>query len=598
MFAETSLRFASLFGFVKRTCAAVQREHRFKVRQFYILDACFAGRAKYAADRRVVSGAKDTKAGEDGHPALGSAVICSCNEHEESLAPHGQPYTLFTTALLTALCCPDADRERMRVWYPDTPLSLARLREIINRWLIARTPAREYVPPTAQVFSLDTFAGDPQDVPLFPNPLTPGGPASFERIGPRDELSQPPTLRTDTKVSNLGEEEYLAPASKGIPARWFAGCAMLLITAALGGWSLFRGPIDSRTHEKAHDLTAAAHVLPPAAASTQSATIPPGSALPKTTHDAVTTRMVSSAVIVELGLAGPTDQPNKSDMHVTYEYQRKNGALHVSYHLPYLERQREGKTIRGVSLHDPAPFDWEVPVLSVKVLNNSAESVMLTECVAEVTASQIDTEPILVVADRSVNAVLLVNEGWGDVVDPVLTFKIHPLRSGGDQGSTTVERHSLELKTFAKDYIAPLIKYVPEALEDEPAVTVSGEVEFGPAKHRKNVPFTTTMILESFPGAAVPPSDRYVFALTAGKSPDTILVPISHVVKSGEADQFLLRLASDKSAHYELKLGVRLIDGRQLPGQNVVLDVFVPRSMAKRAEKASSVDAALPAAVH
>ena len=91
-------------------------------------------------------------------------------------------------------------------------------------------------------------------------------------------------------------------------------------------------------------------------------------------------KVSAPGVAVELGLKPSPGQPStpsdgevSRDLRVTYTSMRKDGALHVGYHLPYLEHQRAGQSIRGVSLDRP-PFDWEIPVLSVKVLNNTARA--------------------------------------------------------------------------------------------------------------------------------------------------------------------------------------------------------------------------------
>jgi hypothetical protein len=302
-------------------------------------------------------------------------------------------------------------------------------------------------------------------------------------------------------------------------------------------------------------------------------------------------------VVVELGLAKPPAQPDEpvdqtdADTRVTYDYRSQNDTLCVSYRLPYLENQRNGKMIRGISFTD-VPFHWALPVLSVKVLNNSAQSVMLTECLVEASASTIDTEPVLAIAENTVNGGLIMNEGWGEVIDPVLMFRIHRLKK--DEDSDTAERHTLELATFAQDKTVRLAKYVPQELRDESAVAVSGELEFGPAKQRKKVPFRTTMIFQTTFGSPVNPSQQYDLALTAGKAPAALRIPIAQNLKPGEADQFLLRVASDKSAHYELKLSLRCMDGQQLPAQKLLLDVFVPRTAAKRLEKPKPVEETRP----
>ncbi len=303
-------------------------------------------------------------------------------------------------------------------------------------------------------------------------------------------------------------------------------------------------------------------------------------------------------VVLELGLDMPPETANplptnESDQSrlVSYKYERRNGVLYVWYQLPYLANQREGKVIEGVpALEILRPFDWKTPALSVKVLNNSKASIMLTECIAEVSASHVDEAPVLVVASGVVNALFFANEGWGEVVDPVLTFMISPIKDRVEGVALNGERQTIELKTFDKQCRVPLLSYVPKTLEDEPAVTVSGELAFGPANDRRKVSFLTIMTFEIEYGTPIPPSYSYDLKLIAGTAPISVSVPVSQKVTSGEGDQFLLRIASDKSAQYEMNLLFKLIDGRTLPVQKVVLDVFVPRGMAGRAVKASPAE--------
>jgi hypothetical protein len=298
-------------------------------------------------------------------------------------------------------------------------------------------------------------------------------------------------------------------------------------------------------------------------------------------------------ISVEIGLAPPDTVPANIDREllVTHESSRKDGAVRISYRLPYLDDQRAGKPIHGVVFrHDT--FEWELPQLSVKVLNNTAQSIMLTECVVDVTASVPDTEPVLVIARDAVNGIMLINEGWGPVIDPALTFKIQA--PDKNEKSDSAERHTLELPTFSADRMVRLNKYIPKELEDAPILLVLGEIEFGSAGKRKKTPFSTTMVTRSTVEHLVPPSQRYDLGLVAGKAPDTHRIPVSHNLKAADADQFLIRVTSDKSAHYELTVRIRRIDGEFLPEQKVILDLFVPRSAAKRVEKAPGLESGSP----
>ena len=148
----TALRFATLVSEVKRFCDATRERTGFELRQFYILDACFAGRAKFATE--CSTGVKlPVRGGPDYQPKRGIGVLCSCGENEESVAPAGLEHTLFTTALLAALDAPAEDCELMRPWYGEEPLSLDQLRRVISRWLRAKTGSQQNAPPGVEVHS-------------------------------------------------------------------------------------------------------------------------------------------------------------------------------------------------------------------------------------------------------------------------------------------------------------------------------------------------------------------------------------------------------------------------------------------------------------
>ena len=188
----TALRFATLVNNVKRFCDAARERTGYELRQFYILDACFAGRAKFATE--CSTGVKlPVRGGPDYQPARGIGVLCSCSESEESVAPAGLEHTLFTTALLAALDAPAEDRELMRTWYGEEPLSLNQLERIVNRWLWVKTGPQQNAPPAAEAHCLDAIAGDVQEVPLFPNPFRPAG-----TNGP--EAALPPLARVGGRV--------------------------------------------------------------------------------------------------------------------------------------------------------------------------------------------------------------------------------------------------------------------------------------------------------------------------------------------------------------------------------------------------------------
>jgi hypothetical protein len=100
----------------------------------------------------------------------------------------------------------------------------------------------------------------------------------------------------------------------------------------------------------------------------------------------------------------------------------ENGTIKIYPIFPYKQAIDEGKEMDGLS-YWYIPFEYEFPALSVKVVNNTANSLLLSEIVVDVNASEVDLSPILFVNDvYYYGSLSLENEGWGKVVDPKLSL--------------------------------------------------------------------------------------------------------------------------------------------------------------------------------
>ncbi|MFO0912562.1 MAG: TIR domain-containing protein [Pirellulales bacterium] len=301
----------------------------------------------------------------------------------------------------------------------------------------------------------------------------------------------------------------------------------------------------------------------------------------------------SPSVTIALGLDQETVVPEPEAINVEghaevdpfalrYDYAMRDSVLVVRYTMPYLETIRRGEVVRGVK---PRPFNWYFPKLSVKTLNNSPQTVLLTECVLEVTESSVIQDPLITVADGSFNFLIFLNDGWGPVIDPVVTFKFGASSSEEDS-SSAVERHTLELKTFDDVARIPMGRYLPAELEGAASVDVSGVLEYGAAGARQSLKFTTSVNLESYPGDPSPPTREYDVMLIAGEAPKTIRRPIAQEIKSTESDQFLLRMGSDKSGRYLVTVKFLGVDGQVVAERKLELEVFVPRMASKHVKSA------------
>ena len=266
------------------------------------------------------------------------------------------------------------------------------------------------------------------------------------------------------------------------------------------------------------------------------------------------------------------------DRTLTFTYAREADVPHISYTMPYLELMRKGGPILGVR-YGNSPFQWQFPNLSVKVVNTTSQEITLSEAKLEVLSSTVIDEPVLVVDDLSVNKIALVNEGWGDVVNPVVTFGVNDVVEGGGVSTYEAEPHTEAIPTFTDGAAIPIKPYIPARLQDDDKVMVEGRIVYGAAASRKTVRFKTRVALEIIPKAAPPPSYLYEVHLKAGVTPQTVLVPTNQVID--KSDNFLIRVATDKSARFKLRVSFREVGGGMVPANDLLLDIFVPRSQAK-----------------
>jgi hypothetical protein len=148
----SSLRMVDLAGMIR---------HRAKdLRRYLILDCCFAEQAyQYYQSSSGGDPAKvaHTKALLE-FPDRGTALLCSSSKRDFSIAPTGEPHTMFSGALLDVLQTGDVSLE--------TALSLENLGHRVTRLISTKYPDIAVRP---KVSSPDQREGNVADIPLFPN---------------------------------------------------------------------------------------------------------------------------------------------------------------------------------------------------------------------------------------------------------------------------------------------------------------------------------------------------------------------------------------------------------------------------------------------
>lgn len=271
------------------------------------------------------------------------------------------------------------------------------------------------------------------------------------------------------------------------------------------------------------------------------------------------------------------------EVTLTYSYDRTGQEIRIRPEMPYLSRLLAGGPIATLEYSD-SPFRWQFPKLSVKVVNNTKRTLLLSEAIVEVKRSAIDREPVLVIPYSY--DLVFVNEGWGNVIDPRVEFGIAEKAACATPAIDDALRpNAVSLDSFNQASAAIPIRvggYVPATFQGQEDVCVYGVIAFtADDRERRSLKFRARVpIGEGGFGAAEEPSYFYDLFLKAGVTGQSQHVPVSQTIKPGEADHFVFRIAADKSARFDLGLSLRDAGGAIIPLQDVHLDLFVPRSQA------------------
>ncbi len=396
------------------------------------------------------------------------------------------------------------------------------------------------------------------------------------------------------------------------PVAWAAGI-LLVAAGVMGGLFLWHKPANSTqteshaetisTSETETYTTISSPLAQPAEPIKSTA---PGSPIPSTQN---LRRGVDFDVTIEPQHQKFLPAPNQSrttrtiadlqaeDQYTAlkYNYERTDGKLRVGYQMPYLTAYAKGFPVRGLD----APFLWGFPTLSIKLVNNTTETIFLSELTVEVIASGSNTDPVLTIGEGTWNRLDIVNEGWGQVVAPQLDFAIiHELRAeaGNLMDAHPVHHHifetftsrtSLPLTDFVKDMVINFVKDgqpVSHRIPPSGKHLIHGQVTYQTETGTKHVmKFETTVNMGIAPIESIAVSNvAYALPLTTGLAGQTKRVPISQYVKPGEVDSFLLTVAPDKSGWFDLQLKLHAVGQGFSPALELRLEAFVPRSQQRQ----------------
>lgn len=332
---------------------------------------------------------------------------------------------------------------------------------------------------------------------------------------------------------------------------------------------------------------------------------------------------------------------SKSDTHLDYEISRPESSIEITPYMGYFELLEKGGPIEPIS-YIWVPFEWDFPVLDIKVVNNSNKTIFLTEALFNIEESILDPTPVLLIRpdDFRRNALHfpICNEGWGPAKDLRIEFHLAPLDAGAEARYNTPYTHILSIGDIDECFNVDLsqafvdsgvnlsglqslrivsysyggenggtITYLDKTdaevtvtvrqfetirksfLGDyeEGGAVVSGEMIYDsislqgkPIENR--IKFSTIVWLfdENLAGVPAPPTYEYGtrFQVT-GKNYER-RVNISQQIKPGETDRFTIKIGVDKSSLHKFSFSL-LYNNSVIGEQKIVMRIFVPRSGAE-----------------
>lgn len=285
---------------------------------------------------------------------------------------------------------------------------------------------------------------------------------------------------------------------------------------------------------------------------------------------------------------------------VTYTYERVGDKVLIKPVVPYLSILQSGGPIEGSDFF----FNKVYPKLSIKVVNNTKETIYLTEVAVNIKSSAIDKEPVIGVGSENWDDLRIYNEGWGSVISPKLSFGTTDADSCKKLDPRSMPlKHSIDLKTFSDSVdisMKPYV-YVPPSIEHKGNVIIertspnSHACIYGNIKYttedssERTVAFKTTLWVGTRPvevellQTSMSASAEYKLSLEVGlpvKAEEpayTKRIPISHYIKPGDVDHFRILVVADKSSMFNLSFDFLTADGKVLHSRDVILNTFISR---------------------
>jgi Alpha/beta hydrolase family len=266
--------------------------------------------------------------------------------------------------------------------------------------------------------------------------------------------------------------------------------------------------------------------------------------------------------------------------------------LKVSVTMPYMDRFSSGGPIEANrSIY--GQFRWAFPAFDFKVLNNSDQTVMLTDVDLTVLHSRPSSRTLLLFSEsgRAPGACHIGNEGA-----PVYSAEAAINLFGVDEEIT----YDPPFLYGAK--IGDIISYADPVLADPESDVMRADVESRPALksslekyqfanaagvlnwttaegNKGSVRFKIGVSFRGLLwGVPTPPFPRYHVMLQACSDSYHESVSIAHTIEPGKTDRFHLLVAAPCWSQHEIEVSIDTLGAGTLELGKVGLEVFVPRS--------------------
>ena len=305
-----------------------------------------------------------------------------------------------------------------------------------------------------------------------------------------------------------------------------------------------------------------------------------------------------------------------------YKVCKKDDIIKINPQNSYLSLLQKGGPISPLS-YWYTPFEFEFPNLDIKIVNNTNKTVLLTQAIFQIKRSKTDPFPILLIKGIGDDMKLpLVNIGWGKVYDCVIGCNVFPIKNVVEKSTYNYEiaigefgrypetidfasvfkKLGVDVEKLRSDpFYAMQAAFTKDIIKElgpfqDGQAKIIGEIHYSGlnpngVKSKEKLKFEAIINLGP-PGVGLPlpPSFQYDIIFETDKNDYKKVLTIPHVIKSGEADRFNVKISALKSSRHVFDLVLLYNDNETITIPNIALNYFMSIEDAKYIKKGSEGD--------